>query len=136
MTKERKAVEVALEDNKSKVAVPDDKGNIRIVSKEVYEKLGNSLAKDYDNALGGTWIGGVPLISGRMMSLAKNNYDHFLPSAQEAYQVGHELAIEKAREAGRAQQDRQQLLLLEEAYTMDAFACHFFTDCFSSGHIR
>ena len=135
MKEEKQALAVALENSESSVAVNDDSGNIHIVPKDVYDKLGNSLAKKYDRALGGTWIGGVPVISGRMMSLAKNNFDHFMPYAKEAYETGHELALEKAREANAAKQEKQKDLL-EEAYTMDAFACHFLTDSFSSGHIR
>ena len=69
------------------------------------------------------------------MSLASNNFDHFMPFAREAYEVGHKLALEKAREASHAASGSEELIL-QEAYSIDAFACHFLTDSFASGHIR
>ena len=57
--------------------------------------------KEWDEATGGAWIAGLPIIRGYMIKLAQNNYDHFLPHAQKAYVVGYEYAIEKAREAGK-----------------------------------
>lgn len=136
MTKERKAVEMALERQEQKVAVSDDDGNVRIVPKDVYDKLGNSLVKKWDTITGGKWIFGVPVIFGRMMKLAENNHDHFLPFAKDAYLTGHELALEKAKEASNVEQHERRMRLLEEAYSIDAFACHFLTDSFSSGHLR
>ena len=57
--------------------------------------------QEWDEATGGWWAAGVPLIrEGQMMKLARQNYDHFQPQAKKAYVVGHEYAIEKAREAG------------------------------------
>ena len=71
------------------------------------------------------------------MKLAENNHDHFQPYAKDAYIVGHELALEKAREASKVGNQEEKILrLLEEAYSIDAFACHFLTDSFSSGHLR
>lgn len=136
MTKERKAIEVALESQEGKVAISDDDGNVRIVAKDVYEKLGNSLVKKWDTITGGKWILGVPIIFGRMMKLAENNHDHFLPFAKHAYLTGHELAMEKSKEASEVEQHESKMRLLEEAYSIDAFACHFLTDSFSSGHLR
>ena len=48
---------------------------------------------------GGKWVPGVSLIFGRFMKLAANNHDHFLPFAEHSYLAGHELALEKAKEA-------------------------------------
>ena len=72
-----------------------------------------------------------------MLDLALNNHDHFLPYAKDAYLTGHQLAIEKAREASQYPQDPAlKKKLLHEAFSMEAFACHFLTDSFASGHIR
>lgn len=61
-----------------------------------------------------------------------DNSDHFSNNAQEAYQIGHTLALKEAAEAGR----KGDLEGLKRAYAIDAFACHFLTDLFASGHIR
>ena len=90
-----------------------------------------------DEITGGMWFLGIPVIQGRKLELAENNYDHFLPYAKDAYLTGHQLAIEKAREASQYPQDPElRKKLLHEAFSMEAFACHFLTDSFASGHIR
>ena len=92
---------------------------------DVYDKLGNSLVKELDEVTGGTWVFGVPLIFGRVMELAQNNHDHFLPFAKDAYLVGHELALEKAKEASKVERQEKKISLLEEAYSIDAFCLSF-----------
>ena len=94
MKKERSSIEAALESQEGKVTVCDHQGNIRMVPKDAYEELGNSLVEKWDRIAGGKWLFGLPLIFGRIMKLASNNHDHFLPFAKEAYSVGHELALE------------------------------------------
>jgi len=136
MTEEKSQIEAALEDQEESVTISDNDGHVRMVPKAVYERLGNSLVRRWDEITGGKWIFEVPVISGRMMQLAENNHDHFLPYAKDAYTVGHELALEKAREASKVGNQEEKIRLLEESYSIDAFACHFFTDSFSSGHIR
>ena len=74
--------------------------------------------------------------NGRMLTLAAKNFDHFQPQVKLAYLVGHQLAIEKARLGRKETNAQKKNKLLMEAYSLDAFACHFLTDCFSSGHIR
>lgn len=74
----------------------------------------------------------IKRIKGDVEELLVDNSDHFSLNAEEAYLIGHTLALEKAREAG-AKQDLNGLKL---AYAMDAFACHFLTDLFAAGHIR
>jgi hypothetical protein len=76
------------------------------------------------------------LASTNMLSLALKNFDHFQPQAKQAYLVGHRLAMEKARQAARETNAENKTKKLMEAYSMDAFAAHFLTDCFSSGHVR
>uniref|UniRef100_UPI001D042978 hypothetical protein n=1 Tax=Candidatus Protochlamydia sp. W-9 TaxID=1785087 RepID=UPI001D042978 len=61
-----------------------------------------------------------------------DNSDHFSSNAQDAYRIGHALALIEARDAG----ERQDIEGLKRAYALDAFACHFLTDLFASGHIR
>ena len=90
-----------------------------------------------DEITGGVWFLGIPVIKGRKLELAENNYDHFLPYAKDAYLTGHQLAKEKAREASQYPRDPElRKKLLHEALSMEAFACHFLTDSFASGHIR
>jgi len=102
-------------------------------------------AKTWDEVTDGKWVFGLPVKRGRMLQLAENNHDHFLPHAKDAYLAGHQLAISKAREAGKAREacinyrgedEDKQIKLLHEAFSLDAFACHFLTDSFASGHIR
>ena len=94
-------------------------------------------SKTWDEITGGKWFFGLPVKHGRMLDLALNNHDHFLPYAKDAYLTGHQLAIEKAREASQYPQDPAlKKKLLHEAFSMEAFACHFLTDSFASGHIR
>ncbi|XP_068698869.1 uncharacterized protein [Montipora foliosa] len=93
-------------------------------------------AKIWDEITGGIWFGGVPVKPGRMLKLAENNHDHFLPCAKHSYLTGHQLAIKKAQKARKCGREEAKRLLLHEALSMDAFACHFLTDMFASGHIR
>ena len=67
---------------------------------------------------------------------AGNSHDHFLPHSRDAYLTGHQLALEKAREASRANTADGKSNLLRDAYYVEAFACHFLIDCFCNGHIR
>ena len=95
-------------------------------------------SKIWDEITGGKWLGPLPMKGGRMLQLAENNHDHFHPHAKDAYLTGHQLAIDKAREAGyhRGGNEDERKRLLHEAFSLDAFACHFLTDSFASGHIR
>lgn len=64
--------------------------------------------------------------------LLADNSDHFSTNAKDAYQIGHSLALRVAQEAGQ----KKDVEGLKHAYALDAFACHFLTDLFASGHIR
>lgn len=77
---------------------------------------------------GETWF----LQPGRYLQLAREDYDHFGHNAWASYQVGHELALEYALTA-RKNNDKK---LLELAYAINAFACHFLSDRFAAGHLR
>ena len=45
-------------------------------------------AKTWDEITGGKWLGPLPVKEGRMLQLAENNHDHFLPHAKDAYLTG------------------------------------------------
>jgi hypothetical protein len=99
---------------------------------KVYARLGDSLSAKSNVVTGGgssvsDW---VPL--GRYLELAATNWDHFGTYAVTAYTTGHGVAMQQAITAGKIQRQVQ----LELAYAMDAFACHFLSDLFSSGHMR
>lgn len=76
---------------------------------------------------------------GNYIKLAETNFDHFLPDALTAYQTGHRSALENAQKGfvkvheGRME---EALKLLELAYAENAFASHYLSDAFASGHIR
>ena len=76
----------------------------------------------------------IKKIKSNIEELLIDNSDHFSTNAEEAYQIGHVLAMHVAKEAGK--NPGPQNLGLERAYAIDAFACHFLTDLFASGHTR
>ena len=68
--------------------------------------------------------------------ILENNVDHFTNDARNAYQAGHELALEIALKVYNENKLEAKNQLLNEAYALEAFASHFLTDLFSSGHMR
>ena len=60
----------------------------------------------------------------------RNNMDHFGEDAWRTYKAGHTIALRKAK-AGTRNPEK-----LKEAYMYDAFALHYLTDQFASGHVR
>ena len=67
------------------------------------------------------------------------NMDHFGLDATKSYLAGHKLALEKAKEAHykwEKGEKEEAISLLNTAYAYNAFASHFFSDLFSSGHLR
>ena len=113
-----------------------DKLTTMIKEDQAAKNTGGKLHSEADWDLGGTWLSGIPFKSGTMLKLAKENYDHFHPQAQQAYLVGHTLAIQTARKAAEQTNDVDKKKKLMEAYSIEAFADHFLTDCFSAGHVR
>jgi len=102
---------------------------------DIYKKIGYAFDIKYNCVTGGgcdeaTWL----IHWGRYLSLvnSKSNYDHFGDNAIITYQTGHQLALEQAVLA-RITGDVKKL---ETAYAINAFACHFITDRFASGHMR
>ena len=105
---------------------------------DVYQQHGLWFTIQYDTILGGKWSLGIPLKFGRMMKLAENNPDHFQPYSKKVWETGHLLALQKAEDARMIFRARREeaVLLLNEAYAISAFSCHFLTDSFAAGHIR
>jgi hypothetical protein len=99
----------------------------------VYKKMGREYDRQYNCETGGgcspnTWW----TQPGRYLNLANTNYDHFGDNAYTTYKIGHQLALEQAVIAHAS----GDLKKLEFAYAINAFACHFLSDRFASGHIR
>lgn len=76
------------------------------------------------------------LTANNFLSLAIRNWDHFLPTSMLAYEAGHAAAIAQAKMAKTLATPQEQNAAVEIAYAMNAFADHFLTDMFSSGHLR
>jgi Tectonin domain len=98
----------------------------------VYATLGDSLSEKWNVITGG----GSPVSPlfplGRYLKLTAKNWDHFGQYAVLAYQAGHAVALDQAVIAHTSQQQSD----LELAFAMSAFADHFLSDLFSSGHLR
>lgn len=102
-------------------------------SSQIYNIIGDNMTIRYNCLTGGgcnasTWW----LKPGRYIKLAVNNFDHFGNNAVLAYVAGHQAALKEALAA----RQNHDLSKLQNAYAMNAFACHFISDLFSSGHIR
>ena len=68
---------------------------------------------------------------GDYLKLATKNWDHFADDngIWKAYSAGHNIALKKAASS-------TDINGLNIAYAYDAFACHFLSDNYSSGHLR
>ena len=100
-----------------------------------YAVLGDSLSMRWNVVTGGENVGGLPVVMGRYLQLAAENWDHFTEYAVAAYSAGHELAMEHAA-AVPGESPAQAETRMQEAYALNAFADHFLTDLFSAGHLR
>lgn len=102
-------------------------------SSDIYKVIGDDMTIRYNCLTGGgcsasTWW----TKPGRYIQLAVNNFDHFGNNAILAYVAGHQAALKEALIA----RETHDLSKLQNAYAMNAFACHFISDLFSSGHLR
>jgi hypothetical protein len=88
----------------------------------------NDEDQDFDQATGGGGPGSPKF--GRYTHLAGSNLDHFGEDAMTCYKAGHTLAQQHAIQANGNQRE------LEVAYAINAFADHFLTDLFATGHMR
>jgi hypothetical protein len=86
----------------------------------------------YDLAYNAASRSGLLDVEGSYMELAGTNWDHFGHHAVAAYSAGHAVAIAQAQFA--AQQQSQAIL--QRAYLLEAFAAHFLSDLFATGHLR
>jgi hypothetical protein len=99
-----------------------------------YDEHGDEWSYEWNKATGGKF--GIDP-NGRYLALAAVNWDHFGAHAVRAYQAGHTVAMTQAAAIKRSgASDADKLAMLERAYAMNAFADHFLTDLFSSGHLR
>jgi hypothetical protein len=67
-----------------------------------------------------------------------DNFDHFAPDSFLAYQAGHAKAMEMAKLAyeTKATDPAQAEKYLQTAYALNAYAGHYLSDNFASGHAR
>lgn len=102
----------------------------------VYDALGDRLNKAWNKATGGGSFISDLIPMGRYLELATTNWDHFGQYAVMAYQAGHAVALNQALVAYNTPNPSEAEQILSGAYAMNAFADHFLSDLFSSGHIR
>ncbi|KAJ7766472.1 hypothetical protein DFH07DRAFT_955203 [Mycena maculata] len=77
----------------------------------------------------------VPILGvGAYALLAHCNWDHFGQCAYNAYKAVHSAALDVARKAFTRPDKAEEILCA--AYFLEAYAQHFLTDLFSSGHLR
>ncbi len=65
-------------------------------------------------------------------ALLEDNSDHFSSQAAEVYKIGHRIALNSAQNSGKTKDTER----LARSYAIEAFACHFLSDLFASGHVR
>jgi hypothetical protein len=99
-------------------------------------KNNESTIEALDSCAGHETVGAVIYTKGEYIKLAKYNIDHFGESAILAYRTGHRLAIHYASLASKELRPSQKQYLFDRAVMLEACACHFLTDLFSSGHIQ
>ncbi|OGT55995.1 MAG: hypothetical protein A3F14_03225 [Gammaproteobacteria bacterium RIFCSPHIGHO2_12_FULL_43_28] len=98
-----------------------------------YKRVSPDYNRRYNCATGGGCSASNWWLSpGKYLKVAKTNYDHFGDNAWVSYHVGHRLAIQAAVSA-RQTEDVNKLAY---AYAINAYASHFLSDRFASGHIR
>jgi len=86
---------------------------------------GDQYDQRYNLATGASDVSPWWASQGTYMQLAATNWDHFGTHAVAAYRAGHACALQAAATGN-----------YQRAYFLEAFACHFLTDLFSSGHLR
>lgn len=101
-----------------------------------YEELGNSLNEAWNRITGGGSAVSPWIPEGRYLELADTNWDHFGQHALVAWAAGHEVAMRQAVSASLETDPVRQQAGLATAYSLNAFADHFLSDIFSSGHVR
>lgn len=74
----------------------------------------------------------VALTSGRYGELAYTNHNHFGILARREYNRYHDLALNRAYEAGKSKISEA----LVDAFEIEAMGTHYLSDLFSAGHVR
>ncbi len=97
-----------------------------------YAALGDTLSGEWNVITGGGSAISKMAPPGRYLQLAAVNWDHFGQYAVLAYTAGHTAALAQALVAHNSGAKSDLVL----AYAMNAFADHFLSDLFSSGHVR
>jgi hypothetical protein len=105
-------------------------------AESAYKALGDSLSEKWNRITGGGSVVSPWIPMGRYLKLAAVNWDHFSQCAVMAYEAGHAVALKGAVEARKINDPWERRLALERVYAQNAFADHFLTDLFSSGHMR
>ena len=101
-------------------------------AEEVFAAIDNDNNRQWNCITGGDCSSSWWLREGRYLALVKQDVDHFGLNAWSTYEIGHLLAIQTAIEAHTTQDQHK----LEYAYAINAFASHFLSDRFASGHMR
>jgi hypothetical protein len=106
----------------------------------VYARIGTDYNIQWNCISGGLCAADYPTVpeevlrkiyvlkQGRYLKLADRDFDHFNVQAWLAYTLALEMAM-------HAYQDKN-ILELEKAYALNAFACHYLSDSFAPGHMR
>ncbi|WP_440107738.1 hypothetical protein [Acidovorax sp. BL-A-41-H1] len=125
------AINVVMQDEITALVQAIERGETDLY--KVYQSL--DLNGRYNRATGGGSILTDYWPMGRYLALAASNFDHFGEDAVRAYAMGHAQALTQAllarKLSGAAREKALQL-----AYAQNAFADHFLSDLFSSGHLR
>ncbi|QEY51289.1 phospholipase [Legionella longbeachae] len=106
---------------------------------DFYKEYGSVINKKLNRlTCGGSFISDyIPF--GNYLKLSETNFDHYQPDSLIAYEVGHQVALDTAL-LGYQQKTKGNIAeagqLLELAYAQNAFANHYLSDSFASGHIR
>jgi len=97
-----------------------------------YDSLGERLNQDLNRITGGGSSLSPYIPLGTFLKVSEENFDHFSAEscAAKAYAAGHGVAMQVARAQGASLAEKTQ------AYAYEAFAQHFLSDTFSSGHVR
>lgn len=98
----------------------------------IYARIGENNNREFNCITGGGCGAQWWLFQGRYLNLAKRDFDHFGNNALLAYAAGHAVALDTAIAAHQSGNRMQ----LELAYAINAYACHFLSDRFASGHMR
>lgn len=129
-------------DYRATTLVGDSKENVQAIL-DVIDRDKNkvmSAIQEFGTAISDARASGYP--ARRYLALASQNHCHFASQplgygdhgneALSIYRAYHRRALQQAESAG----DLSNWNELHQALVVEAFACHFLTDLFASGHIR